>query len=92
MVYTRVKHSFYWAHEAQLTRDHLDPLMMDHKHPDFGDLNIGVISPEAQASVDATADFLTLMHGALGMTKTQFKQGLEAYKNKWLQQKLPPNQ
>jgi len=63
---------------------------MDHQHPAFmTDATQGLLSPEAQGSVNATADFLTLMNGAAGMTNAQFQQGLQNYENKWFQQQLP---
>ena len=63
---------------------------MDHQHPDFQPVETGgTIGPEAQASVDATADFLTLMNGAGSMTQSQFQGGLQSFENKWFQQKLP---
>jgi RHS repeat-associated protein len=63
---------------------------MDHQHPDYQPVATGgVLGPEAQASVDATADFLTLMNGASNMTQSQFQSGLQSFENKWFQQKLP---
>lgn len=63
---------------------------MDHQHPDYQPVATGgVMGPEAQASVDATADFLTLMNGVFNMTQSQFQSGLQSFENKWFQQKLP---
>jgi hypothetical protein len=63
---------------------------MDHQHPDFQPVATGgVLSPQAQGSVDATADFLTLINGSANMSTAQFQQGLQQYENKWFQQKLP---
>lgn len=63
---------------------------MDHEHPAFmTDATQGLLSPEAQGAVNATADFLNLMNGAGSMTNAQFQQGLQNYENKWFQQKLP---
>jgi RHS repeat-associated protein len=72
---------------------------MDHQHPEFSigaseaeystDATQSMFSPQAQGSVDATADFLTLMRGAGYLTDAEFGQRMQSYENKWFQQELP---
>jgi len=59
----------------------------DHHHPDF-ETN-GQLSPQAQGSVDATADFLGLINGAGSISSERFHELLQSYENKWFKQNLP---
>jgi RHS repeat-associated protein len=68
----------------------------DHHHPELYNYIIaGKIavqdgySPQAQGSVDAEADLLTLMKGAKDMNDKDFQQALSAYLQKWFSEKLP---
>jgi RHS repeat-associated protein len=67
----------------------------DHQHPPFyvydatGSYDSRELSPEAQGSVDAWADYLKLMGGAKDMSTQDFDKALSSYEGKYLPQKLP---